>query len=536
MVPDGGQEPAAAGGTDPVATRRPVDRRELLRGGLALGLGGALGERAFVDRWLGGAPAVLPSRGGGLEARNIIFFALDGFSWEDLAAGQSFARRRLGRPLVMSRLFAGAGSGSCETYSLGSVVTDSSAASCAWATGRKIVNGMVNEYPDGTRLTPILELARAQGRATGLVTTARITHATPAGWLAHVPDRNMEDEIALQYLAFAPDVLLGGGATHFDPARRRDGRDVAAEFERAGYAVVRTSEALRASNTDKLLGIFSNSHIAYEIDRQHQGVAAPSLADITRAGLRVLDGAANGFVVQVEAGRIDHANHQNDAATSIWDVVAADEALAEILAFMDGRDDTLLLLASDHATGGGAVYGVGSFYRRASDAFERIDRHRGSFEHMRATLGARPDAAALADAIAAYTGVRLTPDQAERAAESFVNPASASPHRTAFNDQPYNTVGFVVGGGGAGRALNDRVNFNFATGQHTAGAVPVAVYGAGAEARAFGLIDNTELYGWMCDALGVRHENPQTSSLDSSSLSNAIRNQYVKAAGSVSSA
>jgi alkaline phosphatase len=103
-------------------------------------------------------------------------------------------------------------------------------------------------YPDGTELTPILEIARTEGRATGLITTTRITHATPAGWIARVDDRNREDDIALQYLEFRPDVLLGGGAVHFDPARRRDGRDVAAGFERGGYTLLRTAAELEASN------------------------------------------------------------------------------------------------------------------------------------------------------------------------------------------------------------------------------------------------------------------------------------------------
>jgi alkaline phosphatase len=226
-----------------------MKRRDLLRGGLALGLGGVLADEALASTWRGaGAPAILTGRDRGVAARNIIFFALDGFSWDDFAAGQAFSRRHHGRPLALSRVFEGASSGSSETHSLGSVVTDSSAASSTWATGRKILNGTMNLGPDGTLLTPILELAQTEGRATGLITTTRITHATPAGWIARIDDRNREDDIALQYLAFRPDVLLGGGAVHFDPARRRDGRDVAAGFERGGYTLLRTAAELEASN------------------------------------------------------------------------------------------------------------------------------------------------------------------------------------------------------------------------------------------------------------------------------------------------
>lgn len=100
-------------------------------------------------------------------------------------------------------------------------------------------------------------------------------------------------------------------------------------------------------------------------------VAAPSLAEMTRRGLEVLSGYANGFVVQVEAGRIDHANHGNDSGGALWDILAADEALEVMLDFVDRTPNTLLILASDHGTGSGAVYGVGRNSLRASPSVPR---------------------------------------------------------------------------------------------------------------------------------------------------------------------
>ncbi|MBR9989133.1 MAG: alkaline phosphatase [Gemmatimonadetes bacterium] len=489
-----------------------MKRREMIRRGLQVGAGGllsgGLGTTALAAA--GQKPAAGPGRAAhmdsGLLARNIIFYAYDGFSWEDVAVGQAFARRRFGRPLRLDRLLKNGPAGSCETYSF-DVVTDSAAAGTAWSTGRKTLNGLLNCYPDGEPLTPILEIARGAGRATGLITTTRVTHATPAAWCARVLDRNEEDDIALQYLAFRPDVLLGGGGRHFSPATRSDGRDLAAEFSAAGHAVLRTSAALQRTNASRLLGLFSGSHLPFEIDRRYQNARTPSLAELAAKGLEVLAGYEHGFVAQIEAGRIDHANHHNDAGAAVWEVQAADDALGVVLDFVDRHPDTLLILASDHSTGGGALHGTGSFYRDSSTAFERIDAHRGSLEHMIERLGSRPGADAVAEAVAAYAGCRLTPEQAALGARAFVEPAAASPNRTAFNDQPHNTLAYVIAGGGAGTAMRDRINFNYATGQHTAAAVPVALYGAGAASRRFSFIDNTDLFGWMCDALGVRHEN-----------------------------
>src|SRR5690606_14792938 len=109
-----------------------------------------------------------------------------------------------------------------------SPVTDSAAAASAWGSGSRIFNWAMNMLPDGRALTPIAPLAKRAGRAVGLVTTTRITHATPAGFAAAAPSRNLEDDIAPQYLDVV-DVLLGGGRRHFDSAQRRDKRDLLRE-------------------------------------------------------------------------------------------------------------------------------------------------------------------------------------------------------------------------------------------------------------------------------------------------------------------
>jgi alkaline phosphatase len=473
-----------------------MNRRDWLRTSALASAGGV-----FVT----GEGYAQPAASARRTTRNIIFFVYDGLSWEDVALVQAFARRRAGRPLVLHGLLRGSPSGSQETYSLSSVVTDSSAAASAWGTGRKHINHMVNEYPDGQRLTTIFDVARAQGRATGLVSTARITHATPAGFVARVANRDHEDDIAAQYHAFGVNVLLGGGARHFLAERRGDGRDMLGAFAGAGYDVLRTTSQLERSSGSKLLGVFADAHMPFEIDRTPDAVA-PTLSQMTRKALTVLEGAARGFVLQVEAGRVDHANHRNDAAAMLHEVLAADHALGVVLEFVATHPDTLLIMAVDHATGGGCVYGTGRRYNESSQRLSLLDAHTASFDGMLARMGREPTVATVQEVVRAAAGVRLTEAQARHVADA-IGGARHGPNTLAYREQPHNALGWVIHGGGDPQAAG-LANVSYATGQHTAAAVPIAVHGAGATAIDVGFNDNTEPFEWMTRALGERIENP----------------------------
>jgi len=484
-----------------------MDRREWLKTGTAAGAGllaGRIFPGARASAGVGGEALAASVR---RRARNVVFFAYDGLTWEDVGTVRYHLMRTGGEPLVLERLLSSAPSGSMLVHSLTSVVTDSSAASAAWATGRKIVNGAVSQFPDGARLTTILELARDRGMATGLVTTTRITHATPACWFAHTEERSQEDEIASQYLESGCDVLLGGGSVHFDPEIRPDGRDLFREFGGRGYQVLRSPEELEGATGSRLLGVFGRDHLAYEIDRVHQGAPYPSLADITRKGLEVLEGSDGGFVVQVEAGRVDHANHQNDPGGALHDVLAADDALRVVLDYADRNPETLVIVGSDHGTGGGVVYGTGAGYRGSSKAFDRIVLPRASYEYFLRAMGARPPADKVRDGASELLGIDLDGERAELVARILSREERLGNTR-AHRDQPYN---------GLHQALTDDhprepgLNLNYATGQHTAGPVPLALYGAGAGGAGLGIVDNTELFDVMLAALGISHENPVMS-------------------------
>jgi alkaline phosphatase len=287
-----------------------MKRRDLLK------TAALLGSLSLAPKGLAqGAPQNAPALG--RRYRNLIVFVYDGFSWEDYAIAQAYARRRLGRTLHLERLLARYPSGLINTYSLTSYVTDSSSAGNALSCGVKTVNGGLAVHADGTPLKPFFAAAKEAGKVVGLVTTTTVTHATPASFVISNKDRNAENEIAEQYLAFGAEVYLGGGDRFFNPERRPDKKDLYGAFGKAGYGVVRTPEELRASNASRLLGVFSSGHVPYEVDRCFQGVKVPSLKEMVKAALPRLASYRNGFVLQVEAGRIDHANHINDPAATL---------------------------------------------------------------------------------------------------------------------------------------------------------------------------------------------------------------------------
>jgi len=171
------------------------------------------------------------------SARNIIFMVADGMCAASLALTRHYQSVTGGAPNRWLSLYAAANGlppavrSAVETSSASSIVTDSSAASSCWGTGKRIKNGALNVDPEtGRPLVTLFEKAKRAGMLTGLVTTATVTHATPAGFVAHSPQRNAEKKIAREYLDARVDVLLGGGAQFFDDALR-------AKYSAAGYTV-----------------------------------------------------------------------------------------------------------------------------------------------------------------------------------------------------------------------------------------------------------------------------------------------------------
>lgn len=326
------------------------------------------------------------------KAKNVIVFLGDGMSLTTVAAARILAGQRAGDPgeehqLAWERFPATALS---KTYNTDSQTPDSAGTMSAITTGVKTFMGSIAVGPASRKddcesalreanLT-WLELARSAGMATGIVSTARLTHATPAATYAHVPDRNWENDadlpagaaragcrdIARQLLDSpfgAPDVALGGGLGEFvantvsdpeDPARhgkRTDGRNLVAEWLDAypQGAFARNAQQLRAATgAPRLLGLFAGSHMDFDHDRDTSPQGQPELAEMTRAAIHALSRDPDGYVLMVEGARIDMAHHYGNAYRALDDTLAFSRAVQAAVE-ETSADDTLILVTADHS-------------------------------------------------------------------------------------------------------------------------------------------------------------------------------------------
>jgi len=231
------------------------------------------------------------------------------------------------------------------TFPANSTITDSAASATAMATGTKVNNGVLSlQLPgNGQELENLVEYFKIRGKATGLVVTSYITHATPAAFGAHETSRFNYTSIANDYLnQTKPNILFGGGANGISI-----GSAVA-----SGYTVVVNKNELLSLNSENekfVSGQFGNTHLPYETDGL--GVL-PHLHEMTQAALNILDNNPNGFFLMVEGSRIDHAGHENNLVRNIHETLEFSESVKTVFNWMGDRQDTLLLVTADHETGG----------------------------------------------------------------------------------------------------------------------------------------------------------------------------------------
>jgi alkaline phosphatase len=211
-------------------------------------------------------------------------------------------------------------------------------------------------------------MAKGKGLSAGVVTTTRVTHATPAATYAHICHRDLENDIAAALVpggagyntalgASGLDVVLGGGTQFFQPVskggKRADGRDLIAEFKAKNYAYAGNAAEFNAINpaaTERMVGLFTTSHMSYDLDRDP--AREPSLAEMTTKAMDVLGKNSKGYFLMVEGGRIDHALHETTAKKALQDTVAFDNAIKAGIDKARAADpdlkNTLIVVTADH--------------------------------------------------------------------------------------------------------------------------------------------------------------------------------------------
>lgn len=431
----------------------------------------------------------------------VFYFIGDGLGASQRQAAEYFLQEKTGNPeakLVMNSL---AIAGINTTHSADTLVTDSAAAGTALATGYKTNNGVISQLPDGTAVKTLFEAAEEKGLATGLVSSTRLTHATPAVFASHNPNRNAENEIAYDFLDSGVDYFAGGGYRHFVPqnwkwgkSKRKDDINVAQEFYELGYKTFLTeydTEAFRnyqPKGAEKVFAVFTYSHLPYEIDRNTEEV--PSLAELTKKGIDLLDNYQKGFIMMVEGGRIDHACHANDPAATIHDTLAFDAAVAEAYKFYQRHPkETLIVVVGDHETGGFALgFGKNYFLKMEELVDVKVStadvlnygagNYSNNFKNNRSEYyGYLADNLGLADLTREE---RAKIDGAIDLVESGAKVASST-------YGGYDPVAITVT-----HILSERANVHWTTYAHSGTAIPMSAVGVKAE-RLGGFKDNTEI-------------------------------------------
>lgn len=465
-------------------------RRDFLKTGALSGM--FLGSGTMLGSCSNGQHVTQPG-----SVKNIIFMVSDGMSIGTLTAADHMLRRHYGRASHWIRLYEEnrVRRGLMDMASASAIVTDSAAAASSWGCGQRVVNGRINMDEEERPLKPIMKIFRDAGKATGLVTTTTVTHATPAGFSANVMRRNDEALIAEQYLERGYDVLLGGGSRFFDPDEREDGRDMFAEYAGAGYKVVRKREEMRRFlSKEKLLGIFYRSHLPYTLDHRNTDTyrkEIPTLAEMTDTAITRLSSNPNGFLLMVEGGRVDHAAHGNDAAGLIYDQIAFDDAIAKAITFAESRDDTLVIITSDHGNANPGLNGVGSGYSGSEPSFDRIAGFRYTNNWFLPQLDQNSSVEEIRELIEYASNIQIRRTEAEILKKSYAGDYE-NLHR--MMSRPWQVMGQIMA---------NYLAFNWIGRSHTSDFVELAGFGPGSEyIKAFNR--NTDMFDLMVKMAGVQ--------------------------------
>ena len=378
------------------------------------------------NAWFVDATATLDKRSEALgampQAKNIILFVGDGMGVSTVTAARIYAGQQQGMSgeeyqLSFEKMpFTGLS----KTYNVNAQTPDSAGTMTAMMSGVKTDAGVIGLAETAERgkchrpedeVPSALLLAELAGMNTGIVTTARLTHATPAATYAYSSERNWEDisgmsegaiaagceDIASQFVSFKEraeaqygvsldgiDVAFGGGRRHFLPAQvnanttdarsdiegdRTDGRNLIEEWQ-AQYpegTVVIDENGFNNALEMPVLGLFEEAHMRFEADRKKDTAGEPSLSAMTEKAIKLLSGSDNGFFLMVESGRIDHAHHAGNAFNALNETRELSNAV-EVAQALTSEDDTLIIVTADHSH----VFTIAGYPKRGNPILGKV--------------------------------------------------------------------------------------------------------------------------------------------------------------------
>lgn len=425
------------------------------------------------------------------QPKNVIIMVMDGTS----SSATTLARLFKGKPLVLDEMVTGG----VRTYSAESAITDSAPAATALATGNKSNSGYVGVLPsivsspdvkpikEEDKLRPVanvLEGAKRTGRAAGIVATAEIQHATPAGFSAHHVNRKHFDVIAEQQVYQNIDVVLGGGKAALLPLKRKDGEDLVKVIQEKGYDFVETKDALLNAKSKKIWGSFSHNALAFDMDREATNSEQPTLSQMTEKAIQTLSKDKDGFFLFVEGSKPDWAAHVNDPIGMISDVLAFDEAVAKALQFAKNDGNTLLIALTDHGNSGISIGNMnttkGYNTTPISTYIDPLKKAKMTLEGV--TQKINNDLSNIVEVAALYGLNNLSEVEKEKL-KGAQKKSDMGPILTTL--------------------LANRANIGFTTGGHTGEDVFLYSYGP---QKPYGLLQNTDIAKTMAKAMGFNLE------------------------------
>lgn len=495
------------------------------------------------------------------KVKNVIMLIGDGMGPQQIGLLEAYARQApnsvyKGKPTSLSVLAAESTVGLSMHNPADALVVDSAASASQLATGTFSPSEAIGVDARGDSVETVLEKAKKAGRATGLVSDTRLTHATPAAFASHQPHRSLENEIAVNMLeGNSVDVMLSGGLRHWVPAsvneqgktyqqvqkltggafsassKRKDERNLLVEAKESGYNLAFDRNQLSSLEEGRVLGLFSNSGmmdgIVHSQTKNDKDRAEPTLEEMTVKAIDLLSQDKDGFFLMVEGGQIDWAGHNNDAGTMLHEMIKFDETIQAVYEWAEGRDDTLIVVTADHETGSfGFSYSAANLPKAKKlpgDAFKNQDykpafnfgsvdildamyNQKKSYIEILAEFYQRPEAEqtpeVLAEVVNKNSDFDITPAQAANVLKMEEN-RFYDPEHSYLSEKQLPAVkdfsAFFVYGSEIqynllGREMAEDQNVVWGTGTHTTTPVAVMAYGNDNAAKGFsGIMHHTDI-------------------------------------------
>lgn len=416
------------------------------------------------------------------KVKNVIYLIADGMSDGILTAAKYYNDIQDGT-LGNDKLYMDSiRSGFVKTSWANGPITDSAPAGTALSSGYKTNPGVVGLNTEGTPQATILEAAELNGLSTGIIATSEITHATPAAFSAHVENRQDYNSIMKQQLYKGIEVVLGGGSLFFESTgggKRNDGKDLTEDIKELGYDYVTTRSEMNESNSDKLWGLFAEKDLAYDFDRvAEENQEEPSLAEMTEKAIEVLEKDEEGFFLMIEGSKIDWAAHANDPAGATGDILAFDEAVQVALDYAKEKQDTMVIVTTDHANSGFSIGNESTTSGYDDLTFEesimQMKDFKLSAEKFTSLAEGKSDEEVKALIKEYYGYTDITDEELEYAKNGQIN-----------------------------EVMKIRAKLGYTTGGHTGGDVYLGVYAPTGVEKLRGTVDNTELPQYIASNLGL---------------------------------